>query len=370
MNRRATRTAVAFWLLLALLTAGAQATAESLTREQAAAVDAAVEAERLDQEVVGLAIGILRDGRIAYLQGYGLADREAGTPVTTETVFNLASNSKPLAAVAAMQLVDAGLLDLDADFRDYLPEYPDPGAVITTRHLLSHQGGIPHYSNGAVVATERAYTVDQPFLNPEYAMDRFNRSPLLFEPGTDEAYTTYGYIVLSAVVQAAGGIPYGELLEERIARPLGIASLTWDVASDGQTHWAAGYRKNGEGDVVRAPEYAHYWKHGGGGHKMNIHDFARFAEALLNRTLLSEEAERAMWTQQATANGEKTNRGLGFVVDHEPSFRVAHNGRQNEATSRMVLYPDGNHGIVVITNSRHAVVGRITTAIYRALRSN
>ena len=92
----------------------------SLTDAESEAVDIAVLAELEKQEVVGAAVGILYEGEIVYVRGYGLADRKRRTPVTTATVFNWASNSKPLAAFAAMQLVEEGKLDLDSDVRRYM----------------------------------------------------------------------------------------------------------------------------------------------------------------------------------------------------------------------------------------------------------
>jgi len=336
---------------------------------QAAAVDRAVLAEMASQEIVGVAVGIIRDGHIVYLQGFGLADRESGTSVTTDTVFNLASIMKPMTAVAAMQLVEMGLLDLDANIRDYVPEYPDPGAVITSRHLLCHQSGLPHYTNGPVIGTEREYTDPHPFLDPILALDRFNRSPLMFTPGAEREYSTPGYILLTAVIHRAGKKPFAEQIEERIAAPLGMTTLTLDMPTEGQPNWATGYIRTRAGKIVRAPEQAHYIKQGAGGHKSTIGDLARFAAGLLNRELVSEESETAMWTPQRTSKGEVTTTGLGFRLDErDGALRVWHNGLQDEATTRMVLFPEKQYGIVVMTNCRFTNPTAITDAVHNVLR--
>lgn len=145
----------------------APAIANTLSAEDAAAVDEAVVEQIKEQGLVGVAVGLLYEGEIVYLKGYGLADRERHMPVTTATVFNWASNSKPLCAVAAMQLVEQDRLDLDADVRSYVPEFPDHGRQITMCELLCHQSGIPHYSNGRIVPganATRARAVDRPDL--------------------------------------------------------------------------------------------------------------------------------------------------------------------------------------------------------------
>ena len=102
-----------------------------------AAVDAAVTSEIVRQELVGVAIGIIEDGQVAYVAGYGFEDREEKIPVTTETMFRWASISKPLTAITAVQLSVSDRLDLDRDIRELLPEFPDKGSKITTRQLLA-----------------------------------------------------------------------------------------------------------------------------------------------------------------------------------------------------------------------------------------
>jgi CubicO group peptidase (beta-lactamase class C family) len=321
------------------------------------------------QKLVGLSVGVLRDGRVVYLQGYGLADRENKVRVTPKTVFNWASNSKPLAAVLAMQLVETKLLDLDADVRKYVPEFPRKDSVVTVRHLLCHQSGIPHYANGKVVPTERTSATRLPFLDPVLALDRFNRSPLLFTPGDKVSYSSYAYILLSAVVQRAGKEPFADQVNARIARPLKMASLQLDLETAGQPNWAAGYVRGKDGAFAVAKEDAHYWKHGAGGYKSDVGDFARWAEGLINHKLVSPAAEKAMWTRQPLKGGEATTWGLGFTVDESGGFRVSHNGGQGEVSTRMVLYPRDRHGVVAMSNCSGSVnIGAVTTAVYTALR--
>jgi serine beta-lactamase-like protein LACTB, mitochondrial len=334
----------------------------------AAAVDAAVKAEMEKQQIVGAAVGVIQDGVIVHLKGYGLADREAKAPVTTDSVFNWASNSKPLAAVLAMQLVEAKKLDLDADVRKYVPEFPDKGAKITTRHLLCHQSGIPHYLNGKVIPTERKYATDKPFFDPIHSLDKFNGSPLIFKPGEKTEYSSYAYILLSAVVQRAGKEPFHEQAVNRIAKPMKMRSLELDTAANGQKHWTVGYVKNSSTSIVSAVEESHYWKHGAGGYKSNVGDFARWAKGLLDRKLVSEQTEAKMWERQKTSDGKLTTWGLGFTVDEQGGLRVGHNGSQPEATSRMVLYPKSKQAVVVMTNCRYANVGAISTAVFAALK--
>jgi serine beta-lactamase-like protein LACTB, mitochondrial len=342
------------------------APARSLDPKEVAAVDEAVRAVMDEQGLVGLALGVIREGKVVYLRGYGLADREAGTPVTTETVFNWASNAKPMAAVLAMQLVEQGKLELDADVRQYVPELPAKDSAITCRQILCHQSGMPHYKNGRVVPIGR----DSPRaegLDPLFSLDRFGGSPLIFEPGAKAAYSSHAYILLSCAIQKAAGRPYDELVRERIAGPLGMASLQLDGGTPGPK-WAVGYRKDDAGEVVRADEEANDWKFGAGGYKSDVRDFARWAEALVEHRLVRAETERVMWSPQPTKDGEATGYGLGFGVRRgKGGLRVSHNGGQPEVATRMVLYPEARHGVVAMSNCSFAKIGEVTKAVDSAI---
>ncbi len=338
-----------------------------LRRGRARAVDRAIRAEMCRQEVVGLAIGIIQRGRVVYLRGYGFEDREACIPVTSRTLFRWASISKTLTAVAAMQLAEKGLLDLDADVRNYVPEFPERGAVITPGHLLSHQSGIVHYDNGKVIRTERQYDVAHPFEDVILALDTFKQSPLLAPPGEKDLYTTHGYILLSAVVQRAGRQKFADQVKRRIAVPLGMTTLEPDYQWKTIPHRAVGYRKK-KGHIERSTDTDVSWKLGGGGFLSNIGDMAAYAAGLVNGRLVTRQTEAVMWTLQKTADGKTTKRGLGLVV-RRPSGRleVSHDGAQEKVKARLVIYPREGHGIVVMSNCEYADPKRFVAVVERAL---
>lgn len=355
-----------FAVVVALLVT-TQAGEGSLTARISAAVDAAVLREMEKQQLVGVSIGIIQDREIVYLAGYGLADREAKIPTTIDTVMNWASNSKPMAAVAAMQLVERCRLDLDVDVRRYVPEFPEKDGVITIRQLLCHQSGIPHYENGRIVPTQRAYGCERPFLDPVLALDSFNLSPLIYKPGTKSEYSSYAYVLLSAVVQRASGEDFTQYVCRNIVQPVGMESFQLDLETAGQAHWAKGYTKHANGDVILAPESAHYWKHGAGGFKSNVRDFAKWAQALVRRDLLCRSTYDTMWTIQKTSTGEATAKGLGFTVENDHGLVVSHNGKQTETRTRLEIAPDSGRGVVVLCNSGFAESSALTAAIQQAL---
>ncbi len=357
-----------FVVALCLLISTASAEERTLPSKATAAIDAAVKAEMTRQQLVGVSIGVIRGGEIVYLSAYGHADREANVPMAVETVVNWASNSKPMAAFAAMQLAERGQLNLDADVRCYVPEFPEKDGVVTTRHLLCHQSGIPHYENGRIVETKRTYCCPKPHLDPVLALDTFNQSPLIFKPGTKSEYSSYAYILLSAVVQRAARRPFTEFVCENITQPLQMQSFQLDLESEGQPFWAKGYTKTAGGAVEPAPESAHYWKHGGGGFKSNVHDLAKWARALVRRELLCPSTYEAMWTIQKTSSGELTTKGLGFTVERGRELIVSHNGKQTETRTRLEIAPDSSSGVVVLCNCGFAEAEALTAAIQGALK--
>lgn len=342
---------------------------DSLPRKQATAVDSAIDAEMRKQQVVGVAVGVVQQGAIVHLRGYGYADLERHIPVTRSTLFRWASVSKPLTAVAALQLWEEGRLDLDADIGSYVPEFPrkwfdGKEVAITTHSLLCHQSGIispghdlqvrrpPPYGNEDVVA----------------ALDTFKESPVLHEPYEQYTYTTYGYMLVSAIVQRAGGSQFVDQVQERIAGPLGMTTLQPDYEWKEIANRAVGYRLEGE-RIVLSDDVDVSWKLGGGGFLSCIDDMALFASGLLNRQLVANRTEELMWLQVKTRHDTEHD-GLGFELDGSgTSLKAFHSGYQEKAKCRLVLYPRARdrEAVVIMSNCEWAEPADFSTAVFQAL---
>ncbi|MEE2947679.1 MAG: serine hydrolase domain-containing protein [Verrucomicrobiota bacterium] len=330
-------------------------------------VDHAMRDEIAKQELIGLAVGIIEDGQITYLKGYGLANREQRLPVTQQTMFRWASISKPLTAVAAMQLWERGELDLEGEVRQYVPEFPQKkGMMLHVRHLLCHQSGIVHYTNGKVIRTQRNYPVTHPFENVIFALDTFKESPLVNEPGEKYSYTTHGYILLSAVVERAQKKKFSHQVRDRIAKPLDMETLQPDYQWKAIPHRAVGYRKRG-GKIVVSTDTDVSWKLGGGGFISNIDDLAKFATGLLNHQLVKTATRQKMWTRQITREGKQTKYALGFSFNHYRNGElntwksngtgieiIGHSGSQEKTKTWMALWPRKKMGVVLMSNSEYA----------------
>lgn len=369
MTRRLALLLVAF----VALTLSVTAIADPLPKKRARAIDKAVEAEMAKEELVGLAIGLIEGGEVVYVKGYGFEDREAGVTVDPQrTLFRWASLSKPLTAVAAMQLVEAGALTLSDDVRRLVPELPKKEWPLKVRHLMCHQSGLPHYQKGKVIPRERTYDHPNPFTDVVTAVDTFAESPLLFEPGTRYGYSTHGYILLSAVVQGAGRAPFHEQVRDRIATPLGMTTLTPDWQWEDIPRRAVGYRWKKKEGVVLSPDTDVSWKLGGGGYLSSIDDLARFTEGVMNDRLLKPETRKLMWTRQRLKTGKDTEAGLGFVIakDDQGRTKIIHNGSQEGAATRLMIYPAERRAVVVMTGCEWAKVTTIGNLAMDALRAS
>ncbi len=203
-------------------------------------VDSLIRAFAEQRRVPGWAYGIIVDGQLEHVVAGGLRDVERAAPADTATVFRIASMSKSFAAVAILQLRDAGKLALDDPAERYVPElrglrYPSGDAPrITVRHLLTHSAGFPEdnpWGDQQLDATEEAFS----------AMMR-SGIPFSTAPGTAYEYSNYGFAILGRIVQNVAGMPYSRYLRERILLPLGMRHTYLESSDVPRERLAYGYR--------------------------------------------------------------------------------------------------------------------------------
>lgn len=176
-------------------------------------IDRYVRAEMKRQKIPGVSLAVLRNGKIAVLKSYGLANVEHRVPVKPETVFQSGSIGKQFTAAAVMILVEEGKISLDDRITKYFTDAPDAWKNITVRHLLNHTSGMGDYP--PEVDLRRDYTED------EY-LGFIKKAPLIFETGAKWDYSNTGYVTLGALVRKVTGKFYGDFLQERIFKPLDI----------------------------------------------------------------------------------------------------------------------------------------------------
>src|SRR5919202_2819982 len=215
--------AVAFTPLIATAAPGRAQTIDSATR-----IDEYLRGRMPDLRTPGLSVVVVDGEQVLLSRGYGFADHEAGTPMTQDTLVQIASTNKGMIALAMMQLVERGLVDLDAPVTRYLPTFSmddERAAEITVRQTLSHTAGIP-----AGIHTDGAQD-DQALQRrvASLASVKLSRAP-----GTGYEYANDGYSVAGLVIQTVSGQPYEDYLAAHVFEPLGMARTTFDLARAGE----------------------------------------------------------------------------------------------------------------------------------------
>ena len=169
----------------------------------------------------GAAIAVVRDSEIIYKQGYGTANLEYDIPITTTTIFNIASVSKQFAGFAIATLSHEGKLSLDDDIRTYLPDVPDFGSTITVRHLLHHTSGLRDWVQSLVIAGDM---MDDVISFKHILKMARHQKALNFEPGAAFLYSNTGYNLLAEIVERVTGDSFREWTDTHIFKPLGMTN--------------------------------------------------------------------------------------------------------------------------------------------------
>ena len=311
--------------------------------------------ERMERwKIPGLSLVVVWDGRVVHSGGYGYADLESGTPMTAETLVGLGSTGKGMTALAVLQLVERGEVELDAPVTRYLPEFKvadERGPGITVRQLLSHTAGLPASDRSAF---ERARGAED-----DGALDRqvrmLGRVKLSRAPGSGWEYANDGFNVAGLIVQAVSGLSYEQYLAEHVFGPLGMARTTFDPILAAELGLAQGYVKRGDALVPEPAPFGRAYSPAG----MVISDaddIARYLTALLDggvyegERIISEASLREMWRPMVTARG-RTSYGLGwYVADQEGMRIVGHRGSIRTMGSALLLVPDLKLAVGVLAN--------------------
>jgi CubicO group peptidase (beta-lactamase class C family) len=345
-------------------------TSTSGTEEISGKVDAYIEAEMRAEKIPGLALAIVGDGKTIKSRGYGLANIELDVPVKPETIFQTGSVGKQFTATAVMMLVEDGKLRLDDPIGKYLSGAPATWKNITVRNLLTHTSGIHDYETeslkkkgAAFINLRNDYTEDELF-------KKFSGLPLDFPPGSKWNYSNSGYVILGILIHKVTGQFYGDVLQERIFRPLGMTYTRIISEADIIRNRAAGYRLvNGE---MKNQEWVSPMLNttADGALYTNIVDMARWDAALYTEKLLKKGSLDQMWTAVCLNDGKTADYGLGWDVTSVNGHRlIEHGGAWQGFTTQISRYVDDKFTVIVLTNldSEHSQPDKVAhnvAAIY------
>jgi len=312
--------------------------------------DSAVEAQRQAQKIPGVSLAVCRDGKIVKAAGYGLANVELDVPVRPETIFQTGSVGKQFTSMAVMMLVEEGKIGLDNKLTKYILESPAIWKDVTIHHLLTHTSGIADYGGEedtmgkGVINFRKDYTEEE-------LVQAFAKMPMGFAPGAKWSYSNTGYVLLGIVIHRVTGEFYGDFLQQRVFRPLGMTSTRIISEADIVPHRSSGYRlakgelKNQEWVSPTLNTTAD------GALYTNVLDLAKWDAALYTTNLITQSSFDALWTPVKLTDAKTYPYGFGWSLEPKNGRRaVSHDGAWQGFTMSIARYLDDRLTVIVMTN--------------------
>lgn len=348
-------------LLLALvLTAPLSAQPPSAV-EGFTTVETVIEQQMAQQGVPGLAVAVVYDDELVYAQGFGVRSTETNDPVTPDTLFMIASTTKPLTAIGLLRLVDAGLVDLDAPVTTYLPDvlWDDD---ITVRHLLSHTAGLSDAGDSMVSRDPDAL---------RESLSLFSEASLFASPGLVHSYSNPGIDLIGAVIESVSGQYYADYMASEVFAPMGMTRSTFLASLAVTFPTAVGYQPDLM-PVRPLPDNAAEFPSGFA--LSSVTDLTHLLAFILNQGTVNQTAivspalAQAMQTPASVRLVSPMTYGLGLAIEsYRGTVRVGHNGSIIGFTSLLQTLPAHDLGVVVLTNSTGFDAEPIFSAVTDAL---
>ena len=311
-------------------------------------------------KTVGLTIGFMKDDFV-WVKGFGYADLENMSPAKAESAYRLASVTKPMTALAVLQLADKGKINLDAEVQTYVPYFPKKQWPVTVRHVLGHLGGISHYKNPENELHIKTHK------STREAIAIFENFDLVAEPGTRYSYSSYGYNLLGAIIEAASGMSYGDYMRQNIWQPLGMNDTRMDDPLEVIPNRVRGYQlvngklKNSEFIDISS-------RFAGGGTRSTVPDMLKFAKGVMDGKLLKPETYDAMSTSMSTRAGRLTNYGMGWETPpYNGRYMLVHSGGQQETRTLLYIVPARRLAVAVGVNFEGANPGVYVDRLFQLL---
>lgn len=305
-------------------------------------VDSLVKSEMQKQKIPGLAIVVVRDGKVDYIKGYGFSNLEHKVAVKPETIFQSGSVGKQFTAFAIMLLAEDGKLSLDDRLTKFFPDAPAGWDSVTVINLLTHTGGFGDYPD------DFDFRAD---FNEDSLLRVIRKIPLRFKAGEKSQYSNIGYITLGLIIGKITGKFYGEFLQQRIFKPLGMSTARVISEYDIVPNRAAGYRMDSgkiKNQIWVSPTIN---TTADGSLYLTAIDMAKWEAALNAGKLLKPDSYKAMWSPVKLNDGSTHPYGFGWRIDSVNGKCILnHNGTWQGFESVIRRYPDAKLGIVVFAN--------------------
>jgi CubicO group peptidase (beta-lactamase class C family) len=296
----------------------------------------------------GLAVAVVKDGRMVLSEGYGLADIEHGIPITGATVFDIASVSKQFAGLSVAMLATQGRISLDADISTYIPEMGSIGARITVRHLLHHTSGLRDWPSTLALAGWRmddVISMDQ-ILRFAYAQRSLN-----FAPGSEYTYSNTGYNLLAETVARVTGRSFRAWTSEHLFQPLGMTrSRFQDDHTELVADRAYGYESAGGGKYRVATD--NLTALGSSSLFSTAEDLAKWMINFDSARVGGRQAMAMTRTRGVLTSGTPVTYAFGLGHgQHRNLPTLAHSGSWAQFATFLLYFPEQRLGVVVLANS-------------------
>lgn len=296
----------------------------------------------------GLALAVIRDGGLVLTEGFGLASLEHRVPITSSTVFDVASVSKQFTGLAVAMLVGQGKVRLDDDIRDYIPELPDFGSPITVRHLLHHTSGLRDWPGALSIAGWRyddVISFDQ-ILRMAYTQEALN-----FEPGSEYTYSNTGYNLLAELVARVTGTSFREWTDTNLFRPLGMARTHFhDDHTEVIPGRALGYARTRDGGYRRMSN--NLTALGSSSLYSTVEDLAKWVLNFEEPVVGGPAAMALTRTRGVLNDGSEIPYAFGISHgEYRGLPTVGHSGSWAQFSTYVVHLPERRFGVIVLSNS-------------------
>jgi CubicO group peptidase (beta-lactamase class C family) len=322
-----------------------------------AAIDQArklVETTSRDNHFPGIAVAVAIKGELVWSEGFGFADLDRQTPIDPgRHLFRIGSISKPLTATGLALLYQQGKIDLDAPIQTYVPTFPEKTHPISLRQLGGHLAGIRHYKGREFLSDKKYETVLE-------GLDIFKDDPLLHEPGSKYAYSSYGWNLISAAMETAAGQDFLTYMEEQVFKPLDL-DRTYAEHMDREYKDRVRFYDLDNDQPKLSPYVDNSYKWAGGGFISTAEDMIRFGEAHLRPGFLDEATWLTFIKSQTDNSGKLINYGIGWRSGQDSKGRdwFGHSGGSVGGTSFLAIYPEEELVVVTLVNLSSAGLNRL-----------
>lgn len=345
---RITKYFVLFFLTLAFAPA-------AIAQDAAKRVDEFIAGEMERQKIPGVSLAVVKDGKPLIVKGYGFANIEHQVPVKPETIFQSGSVGKQFTAMAVMMLVEEGKISLDEKIGKYLGEVPPSWANVTVRHLLTHTGGLTDYPQD--FDFRKDYTEEE-------LLKRAKEVPTDFAPGEKWQYSNLGFVTLGIIIHKVSGKFYGDFLQERVFKPLGMTTARVINETDIVRDRAAGYR------LVKGEVKNQDWVSpslnttADGALYLTALDMMKWDDALASGKLLGKAGYDAMWAPVKLNSGKTHPYGFGWAVRQVNGKRVIeHGGAWQGFKAHIARFPDNKITVILFANLIQANQGKLANGV-------